>query len=165
MPRSGDADGEPTALGRRTFLGAVGAAAGGLATSTTAARRGGDVDSGGPARADGQRVAVDLRLEAKGFLLDPGTAVPVGLDPEVPLEPDDVVEDSLRLGPPAVVDDGDGAAPVDGGRDDELVYHFPAADLGLGLGDSRVKLVGRTADGRTLVGTASLVPSALDGLF
>lgn len=165
MARPGDADGEPTELGRRSLLGALGAAAGGLATSTAAARRGGDVDSGKPSRADGQRVSVDPRIEGEAFLLDPGTTVPVGLYPEAPLGPDDVVEDSLRLGQPAVVDDGNGAAPVDGGDDDELVYHFPAADLGLGLGDSRVKLIGRTVDGRTLVGTASLAPSGLDGLF
>lgn len=165
MPRPGDVDGEPAALGRRSLLGAIGAAAGGLATSTAAARRGGDVDSGDPTRADSQRVAVDPRLEGEMFLLDPGTTVPVGLNPDVPLEPDDVVEDSLRLGPPAVVDDGDGSAAVDGEPDDELVYHFPAADLGLGLGDLRVKLVGRTVDGRTLVGTGSLAPSRLQGLF
>lgn len=165
MPRPGDAGGEPTALGRRSFLGAIGAAAGGLATSTAAARRAGDVDSGSPSRADGQRLAVDPRIEGTAFLLDPGVTVPVGLYPEAPLEPDDVVEDSLRLGPPAVVDDGGGAAAVDGGRDDELVYHFPAADIGLGLGDSRLKLVGRTVDGRTLVGTASLAPSGLGTLF
>lgn len=165
MVRPGDAGGDPTKLGRRTFLGAIGAAAGGLATSTAVARRGGDVDSGGPTRADGQRVAVDPRIEGETFLLDPGVTIPVGLNPAVPLEPDDVVEDSLRLGPPAVVDGGGGAAPVDEGSDEELVYQFPAADLGLGLGDSRVKLVGRTVDGRTLVGTASLAPSGLQGLL
>lgn len=155
----------PAALGRRSFLGAIGAAAGGLATATAAARRGGDVDAGDPTRADGRRVAVDPRLEAGAYVLDPVTTVPVGLNPEVALQPDDVVADSLRLGAPGAVDDGHGAAAVEASRDDELVYRFPVADLGLGLGDLGVKLVGRTVDGRTLVGTGSLAPSGFQDLF
>lgn len=118
----------------------------------------GPCDAPGPAGGEGRDdvVAVDLDLELGSLLLDPGAAVPVELRPEEPLEPDEVDEESLRLGPPDVVAAGGGARPDGGNRGDDLVYHFPVRDLGLGVGDTRVELVGRTVDGRPIVGTAGV---------
>ena len=165
MTAPGDAGGEDGTLGRRSLLGALGlAAAGGLAT-TAGARPSGEVDPGGPPPGGDDRVPVDLQLTLGPFPLDRRAPIPVALRPEEPLEADEVVQDSLRLGPPDVVDDGGGAAPVDGERGGDLVYRFPATETGFGFGDTQFKLVGRTVDGRTIVGTAGFSESDLDGLF
>jgi hypothetical protein len=103
-------------------------------------------------------VEVGLQLAASSLLVEPRAAVPVELLPDEPLDPDDVVAESLRLGAPAVVDAGGGARPVGGVGDDDLVYDFPLDDLG----DTEFKLVGRTTDGRRIVGTAGFSPPDFD---
>jgi hypothetical protein len=72
------------------------------------------------------------------------------------LDTGDVDVDSLRFGPPSVVDDGGGASPEHdghGGGGAPLILHFPVQDTGFEPGDDTAKLVGETNDGTALTGT------------
>lgn len=112
--------------------------------------RGGDDDRDGT-------VTVELKLRIGSFSVHHRGTVPVGLRIEEALETHDVVPESLRFGPPDVVENGGGARPVRGGRDDgDLVFHFPMMDAGFQFGDTKAKLVGRTREGRAIEGSTGL---------
>lgn len=165
MRPPGDSGCGDRTLGRRSLLGALGLVAGGGLAPAAVARSTGGIDPGGPPPGSDDRVPVDLQLKLGPIPLDRRAPVPVALRPQEPLETDEVRRDSLRFGPPDVVDDDGGAAPVGGERGDDLVYRFPVTEMGLGIGDTRLKLVGRTLDGRAIVGTTGFSRSELDGLF
>lgn len=117
--------------------------------------------SAGPCEGDGGErdgtITVELKLRIGSFTIHRRGTVPVGLRAEEALETRDVLPDSLRFGPPDVVEDGGGARPVREGREDgDLVFHFPLGDAGFEWGDTSAKLVGRTRDGRAIVGTMGL---------
>lgn len=76
------------------------------------------------------------------------------------VDPAAVEVDSIRVGAPEVVTDGDGARPVHDGHIedatgdgvDDLVVHVPIADAGFDGDESVGVLRGETTDGTTLIG-------------
>lgn len=149
MPRTGDARDEAT-LGRRSLLGALGAAVG---TGGFAAAASGRDDT---AHAPGNSV-LEVGVEPKvgAFDVYRRGVIPVGVRLPESLERDDIETDSLRFGPPRVVEAGDGARPE--GRDREApVFHFPSSEAGFEFGDTTARLVGRTEAGRRLAGETGL---------
>ena len=72
------------------------------------------------------------------------------------LDTGDIDVDSLRFGPPAVVDDGDGAGPEHGGHGGggaPLILHFRVDETGFEGGEDTAKLAGETTDGTAFAGT------------
>lgn len=149
MPRSGDGD---AALGRRSFLGSLGAAAAGGAAglATVAGGREETPHASGPP-------AVEVGIELKVGALDRYRrgVVPVGVRLPAALDRGDLETRSLRFGPPRVVEAGGGARPEREERD-ALVFHFPSSEAGFEFGDTRARLVGRTDAGRGVVGETGL---------
>lgn len=65
--------------------------------------------------------------------------------------------ESLRFGPPEVVDEGDGATPAHSGHgSNPLLVHFPQPETGFEMGDTIGKLVGETEGNVPFTGTDSV---------
>lgn len=156
MPRTDDGGRDVSALGRRSFLAAVGVAVGGVVPASARVE---------DARGSGSDpVEVEVQLKVGAFDRYRRGLIPVGLRLPEAVDREAVDAGSLRFGPPRVVEDGGGARPVD--RQDEApVFYFPSSEAGFRFGDTTARLVGRTEDGRGLVGETG-VPTGglLDGL-
>lgn len=72
------------------------------------------------------------------------------------LDTGDIEVDSLRFGPPTVVEDGGGARPEHdghGGGGAPLILHFRVGETGFEGGEDTAKLAGETTDGTVFAGT------------
>lgn len=148
MTRRGDGD----TLGRRSFLGALGAAAGGAGFATTAAGL-----EAAPRTSGAPPLEVGIEPKVGAFDSYRRGLIPVGVRLPEAVDRDDLETPSLRFGPPRVVEASGGARP-ERVEQDALVFHFSASKAGFEFGDTGARLVGRTEAGREIVGETGLPP-------